>query len=321
VGLLASGSAPVTTLSAGPVESVADDDRQLALWILYELHYRGFEEVDDSLEWDPDLLRLRLQLERPFETWIRDLTEEEVAAAKEQGEDVVVALEHLTRGQPGALANHLQRDATEEQYREFLVERSIYHLQESDPHAWAIPRLGGAAKVALAELQYDEYGDGVPSRLHSTLFAEALDGAGLDASYGAYVDQASWQTLAANNAMSLFGLHRRLRGAAMGHLAAFEMTSSIPCRRYVQGAERLELDERVVRYFDEHVEADAVHEQLAARTICGSLVEDEPELHDSVLLGAAACVALEGLAGARMLESWSSGRSALRAVGDRSSAA
>ena len=39
--------------------------------------------------------------------------------------------------------------------------------------------------------------------------------------------------------MSLFGLHRRLRGALVGHLAAFEMTSSIPNRRYGDGLRRL----------------------------------------------------------------------------------
>ena len=34
-----------------------DDDAQIALWALYELHYRGFDDVDDALEWQPELLR------------------------------------------------------------------------------------------------------------------------------------------------------------------------------------------------------------------------------------------------------------------------
>ena len=38
---------------------LADDDVQLALWTLSELHYRGFDGVEDNLEWDVDLLRLR----------------------------------------------------------------------------------------------------------------------------------------------------------------------------------------------------------------------------------------------------------------------
>jgi hypothetical protein len=209
------------------------------------------------------------------------------------------------------LAHFMQRQATEEQYREFLVHRSIYHLKESDPHAFAIPRLDGAPKVALAELQYDEFGGGRVDRLHSTLFARALEGAGLDPAYGAYVDVVPAATLAVNNAMSLFALHRRLRGALMGHLAAFESTSSLPCRRYSGGAERLGFDERVTGYFDEHVEADAVHEQLACRNICQRLVEQHPELHRDVLLGAAACVQLDALSGAVMVGAWQDGASAL----------
>ena len=301
VSLLGTGSGRATP---PPDLAESDDDRHLSLWVLHELHYRGFEEVDPRLEWDPELIRLRGALEETLETWLRDLTAKEVLAATEQTDDLVGQLEYLTRDQPGEVASYLLREASEEQYREFLIQRSLYTLKESDPHAWVLPRLDGPAKAALAELLYDEYGAGVPTRLHQTLYADALTGAGLDPTYGAYVDRISWQVLAHNNAMSLFGLHRRLRGAAMGHLAAFEMTSSLPCRRYVQAAERLELDQRVVRYFDEHVEADAVHEQLASRAICAALVEDEPQLRDDVLLGAAACVALDSLGATYFLDTW-----------------
>ena len=97
----------------------------------------------------------------------------------------------------------------------------------------------------------------------------------------------------------------------MGHLAAFEMTSSLPCRRYLQGAQRLELGEPVERYFDEHVEADAVHEHLAARAICGAIVEAEPHLEPDVLFGAAACVHLDAVAAEKMIDAWTSDGSAL----------
>ena len=38
----------------GPGEVTGDDDVQLALWMIYELHYRGFEGVPDDREWDPE---------------------------------------------------------------------------------------------------------------------------------------------------------------------------------------------------------------------------------------------------------------------------
>ena len=101
------------------------------------------------------------------------------------------------------------------------------------------------------------------------------------------------EILEQNNAMSLFGLHRRLRGAALGHLAAFEATSSLPSRRMVQGLERLGFPDELVDYYAEHVEADAVHEQLAVRTICGGLLADEPGLEDDAWFGAFTCLDLE----------------------------
>jgi hypothetical protein len=99
-------------------------------------------------------------------------------------------------------------------------------------------------------------------------------------------------TLAISNAMSHLCLRRRLRFAAMGHLAAFEGTSSLPCREMVLGFQRLEFPEPVIRYFDEHVEADAVHEQLAL-DLCRRIVRDDAELMDEVLFGAFVCLELE----------------------------
>lgn len=281
----------------------SEDDVQITLWALYELHYNGFDGVADHLEWDPEVLAARRALEDSFEAQLRDLTSELVEAASVET-TLVAALERIVAEPGPSLAGYLHRNATREQYEEFLAVRSLYHLKESDPHSWALPRLRGAPKAALAEIQYDEYGAGDPTMVHQTLYAEALTSAGLDAAAGAYIDRVPAHTLAVNNAMSLFGLHRRLRGACMGHLAAFEMTSSIPCRRLAQGAQRLDLPAAVFRYFDEHVEADAVHEQLALRALCEPLVAAEPELHDDVLFGAAACVLLDAEAAEQTLADW-----------------
>src|SRR3546814_12371461 len=98
--------------------------------------------------------------------------------------------------------------------------------------------------------------------------------------------------------MSMFALRRRLRGASLGHLAAFEATSSAPCRRIVGGVERLGLPQATAHHFDEHVEADAIHEQLAIRNICGTQVEADPRLAEDVLFGAASCLTMEQQPGA-----------------------
>jgi hypothetical protein len=113
--------------------------------------------------------------------------------------------------------------------------------------------------------------------------------------------------------MSLLGLQRRLRGAAVGHLAAFEMTSSVANRRYANGLRRLGFGEAAWDYFDEHVEADAVHEQIAAHDMAGGLVEAEPQLAGDVLFGARVALALDGLVSRHVLACWQEERSSLRA--------
>ncbi|GAA3531499.1 iron-containing redox enzyme family protein [Nocardioides daeguensis] len=292
---------------------LTDRDLQLALWVLYELHYRGFDDVDDPrAEWDPLLMVSRAALERTFEHAVRELvgaTPQDAPALEDLGdtpaEQVTAALVRMTaRSGPSEVAQFLHRRATRQEFCSYLAERAVHHLRESDPQSFVLPRIGGAAKVALAELQYDEYGGGRPDRLHQALFARGLASLDLPTDLASYVEQATGATLASVNLMSLFALNRRLRGAAMGHLAAFEATSSLPCDRILRGARRLRLPEEVADYYDEHVEADAVHEQLAIRGICAALVADEPELAPDVVFGATACLAVDGLAGQVLLDGW-----------------
>ena len=248
---------------------------------------------------------MRRDLETALEERLRARWAEAGVDATPAPADVPTALEDLVAADDGpSLADHVRRRADRDQVLELLRQRSVYHLKESDPSAFVVPRLPVRAKAALMALQFDEYGDGDPNRLHSHLFARGLEAVGLRAEYGAYVDDAVPENLEMNNAGSLFGLHRRLRGAAMGHLAAFEMTSSLPSRKMVQGLDRLGLDGPMSDYYDEHVEADAIHEHLAARDICGTLAEDEPDQAAEILFGAFTCLDVEARFATAMLGAW-----------------
>ncbi|MCR2793610.1 iron-containing redox enzyme family protein [Microbacterium sp. zg.Y625] len=313
----AQDAAGVAARAAAAVDAaddvVRDDDVQLSLFLLYALHYGSLGGLPDAREWDPHLLAARHVLEAAFEARLRaeiDVPE----APDEPGADAVARLLFsLTAPTPGpSLARHVAKKASVEQLREFLMHRSIYTLREADPHSWVIPRLTGRAKAALMEIQFDEYGSGDAGRAHAGIFAQTMRGAGLDDTYGAYVDAVPAVTLASLNMMSMFGLNRRLRGAIVGHLAAFEMTSSIPNKHYADGFRRVGFGADVTWYFDEHVEADAVHEQIAGRDLAGALAEDEPDLLPDILFGAAACLAVDGWAGDHILQAWQEGRSALR---------
>lgn len=288
-----------------------DEDLQLTLFVCYELHYRGWDGVDDRWEWNPSLLALRAAAEDRFEAGVAAAVAP--VPAPPDPASVPRALAALVAGDDGpSLAGYLARRAGREQFLEFMTHRSVYHLREADPHTWAIPRLDGAAKAALIEIQIDEYGNGRPHDMHAELFRTTMARLGMDTAYGAYVDRVPAITLATNNLMSLFGLHRRHLGALLGHLAAVEMTSSLPNRRYGNALRRLGGDPVATRFFDEHVEADAVHEQIAAHDMCGRFATDEPAQAGAVLFGAAACLSLDRLFAEHALTNWAAGRSSLR---------
>jgi hypothetical protein len=296
-------------VTAGGACALTDEDLQISLAVCYELHYRGFEGVSEDWEWDPALIRLCGGLERRHLAALREL----VGPLTTTGESVDRQLAALIAADAGAsLSVFMAKSGTLEQWREYLTLRSVYHLKEGDPHTFAIPRLSGRTKAAMVEIQADEYGGGSPQRMHSELFAGLMRDLDLDASYGALWNVAPAAAFASVNTMSLFGLHRRWRGAALGHLACVEMTSSEPSRRYSAGLRRLGFDESTTVFYDEHVEADAVHEQIASVDMCGSLVAEEPALLPDVLFGAACSLAMDGVAARHLLGAWETGHSALR---------
>lgn len=294
-------------LDIAPDDPLGNDDVQLALYVCYELHYRGFHGIDDALEWDPHLLAIRSALEGTFERALRDA----VATEPVDPSDVPSRLRGIAEGADPAVPAFLGREGELWHYEEFLIHRSAYHLKEADPHSWVIPRISGQAKAALVEIQSDEYGDGDVDRMHSVLFGRTLELLGLDAGYGSYVDRIPGVTLATVNLMSLFGLHRRLRGSAMGHLAAFELGSARPNRLYGDGLRRLGHGDDVTRFFDEHVVADSVHDMIATYDLAGSLAQQERALAPDIIFGAEALDLLDTRWADHVIERWRTGSTSL----------
>jgi hypothetical protein len=296
---------------ATPADPLGDEDLQLALYLCYELHYHGVAGVADEWEWEPTLLALRRELEASFEAALQAAVP--VPDAPPQAADMDLALRAIVEADDApSLSRHLERHATREQVIEFVVHRSAYQLKEADPHSWALPRLHGPPKAALVEIQHDEYGNGRADRIHSQMFADTMQELGLDARYGAYVDRLPAVTLATVNLMSLFGLHRRWRGAIVGHLALFEMESSLPNRRYADALRRLGCSERATAFFDEHVEVDAIHENIAAVDLAGGLARQQPQLARDILWGAATSIELDARFARHVLGAWEDGVSSLR---------
>lgn len=284
-------------------------DLQLALYVCYELHYRGFAGVNPRWEWNPALLHVRGRLEDAFLSAVRndvgELDPDETAA------DAMDALSVEPANGTGP-SYYLRDTGTWEQMREYFVHRSLYHLKEADPHAFAIPRLIGQAKASFVAVEFDEYGAGRGAKVHQQLYADLMDAAGLDSAYLGYLNDVPADALASVNLMSLFGLHRDLRGAAIGHFASTEITSSPGSRRLVDALERMGAPEPCIGFYREHIEADAVHEQVVRTDVVGDLVAREPHLDRDVVFGIKARDVVEDRLAAHVMKCWQAGRSSLR---------
>jgi hypothetical protein len=112
--------------------------------------------------------------------------------------------------------------------------------------------------------------------------------------------------------MSLFGLHRRLRGAAVGHFASTEITSPPGSRRMVDALQRMQAPAACAEFYREHVEADAVHEHVVRLDVVGDLVAREPHLDSDVVFGIRAHAAVENRLADAVMASWKRGESSLR---------
>ncbi|MEU9182363.1 iron-containing redox enzyme family protein [Streptomyces sp. NPDC048550] len=310
VKALRTGRAPIYATVAVLRADPWGEDLQLALHLLYEMHYRGFDGVADELEWDPDLLRLRQAMETRFLHALRS----DLADVPRSVEEAFAPLLVEPLDLRGSVSHYLETEGELWQLREYAVLRSIYHLKEADPHAWVIPRLTGRAKAAMVAIEYDEFGAGRPEQIHSRLFADLMTDLGLDPAYGRYLDRAPAPLLATVNLMSLLGLHRALRGALVGHFACVEVTSSPGSRRLAKAMRRCGAGPAAEHFYAEHVEADAVHEQVVRREVIGGLLADEPDLEPDIAFGCASTLLLEDRLATHIRTAWEEGRSALRTL-------
>lgn len=312
-----STTAQLQAASQEPFPGIVDDeDRLLALWLLQGLSYHGYTGVEEDLEWDLAVLRSRGQSEAALEqellAVVLPVVAELLPEARQDLTATLFSLPDRVAASAPSVSAWARSSMTGQQWREMLVLRSASQLKEADPHTFAVPRISGAAKVALMEIQFDEYGSGDPTAMHSELFAQAMEAVGLDRAYGGYADAWPAPVLLTNVTLAWLAGRRRWAPAVVGHLTMVEMTSALPCKQYVAGARRLGLSDQAWRYFDEHVEADAAHEQVAVRDLCGSLVADDPQALPTLLVGAVAGLHVEGLVAEQSMAAWQQGRSCLR---------
>ncbi|MGD9792496.1 MAG: iron-containing redox enzyme family protein [Acidimicrobiia bacterium] len=274
----------------------------MALYLCHDLHLAGLPGVDPEHEWSPSLLAFRAQLETAFIGALRSATG--VSNGPRPGAVRRAVIQMLDDDHSPSLSAFMLERGTLDQMRRIVVHRSGYQLAEGDFHSFAIPRLAGEAKRNLVRIQAGEYGCDAPDReMHSVLFARAMRSLGLDDRRHAHLDVLPASALAVSNMISTFGLRRRWRGALAGQLAAFELTSVEPMRRYGSALRRLGAAPDACRFYDVHVLADAEHEQWGLDMIEG-LARSAPDLTGDIMFGVASTIEVERRFALDLFECW-----------------
>jgi len=267
-------------------------------------------------EHDLTLIEVRLELERAFEAQLArlELPEEPPAAPEDFGpwlEDLALH-RSLWPGTP-SMGAFYRDEATLDQLREVVAQRSLFFLKEPDPWTMVIPSLHGKAKAGLIDLILDEYGWGRYEQMHSTVYATLMGRLGLETGYDHYLDLTAWPFLAGLNYQAMLARHRRLCRRMYGYVYLVESDSPGSMRNYLAAYARNGIaDPDVLTFYELHIDADEGHADVALNEVVMPVVRAEPDAARDIARGVLEGRWLHDLLSAHLHEAFSSGRSSLR---------
>jgi hypothetical protein len=301
---------PGTLGSTPPIsrtDALSDDDFELALYLCYEMHFRGLASAEWA--WDPGLKKFRSELERAFVNRLRDEIND---FTMHYTFDTVSALDEVIEECAGSsLMSYFDDSGTIDQFREFCVHRSVYQFRADYNAPDTTPQSEFDPVPASTSVRFEDLGSSVDAQLRSSFFSTTMSSLGLDNSHGSYVEIVPGVTLATVNLKSMFSFHPHWRAAMFGHAAASEVTSLESMERYCRALNRFGLEAVGRRFVDVAVPFDARRPLIARNQVFAELLTAEPKLATDVIFGAAAVLLLEQRFADHLLDAWTEDRTSL----------
>jgi len=231
------------------------------------------------------LQKVRNQIEESWQEW--ELAQIDVAALQEL--DVNRALtERAAFDLNPPLSEdskYLRYEMTEAGYQHLLAIASFDGLVEASRLSRI---LGGAAnevQCTLTRVLIEEYGNGRLSRKHSTFFAQMLAEFGMHTEPEAYFDLVPWEVLASINHNFLLTECKRHFLRYNGGLAYFEVAGPAVYRNYLAAAQRLQLSDAAMGYWELHIKEDERHGRWMMDDVAFPLVQRYPNEAWEIVLG------------------------------------
>ncbi|MEH1818646.1 MAG: iron-containing redox enzyme family protein [Nostoc sp.] len=257
--------------------------------ILYRINRLKLFWYDDLQNYTNErslyLYSYRDQIETAWQQW--ELAQLDVAALQQL--DVKHALiERASADLNPPLSEssrYIREEMSEVGYRHLLAIGSFDGLVEGSRLCYV---LGGAAnevQCTLVRVLIEEYGNGRLSRKHSTFFAQMLAEFGMNTEPEGYFDLVPWQVLAAANHNFLTTDRKRYFLRYSGALTYFEVAGPAAYKNYLAAAQRLELSEAAMGYWELHIREDERHGRWMLDDVALSLAERYPNDAWELLLG------------------------------------
>lgn len=304
------------------VRAFTDEDPEaldVAHRALYHLAAQSAWSPVDALrdnEHDLTLAAVRLELESAFERQLSrvaplpEAPPQDLPQLREWLSDLALERDLFPAPSMGA---YYREEATLEQLREVVAQRSLFFLKEPDPWTMVIPSLQGKAKAGLIDLILDEYGWGRHDQMHSTVYATLMGKLGLSTEYDHYLDQTAWPFLAGLNYQAMLARHRRLCRRMYGYIYLVEADSPGSMRNYLAAYARAGIeDPDVLTFYELHIDADEGHADVALNEVVGPVLESEPAAAAEIARGVVEGRYLHALVSRHLHGCFSAGRTSLR---------
>jgi len=270
-------------------ESSSDAANRFLQRVLYRINRLKLFWYDDLRHYINErslyLQKVRNQIEASWQEW--ELAQIDVAALQEL--DVNRALtERAAFDLNPPLSEdskYLRYEMTEAGYQHLLAIASFDGLVEASRLSRI---LGGAAnevQCTLTRVLIEEYGNGRLSRKHSTFFAQMLAEFGMHTEPEAYFDLVPWEVLASINHNFLLTECKRHFLRYNGGLAYFEVAGPAVYRNYLAAAQRLQLSDAAMGYWELHIKEDERHGRWMMDDVAFPLVQRYPNEAWEIVLG------------------------------------
>ncbi|MGB5959629.1 MAG: iron-containing redox enzyme family protein [Coleofasciculaceae cyanobacterium] len=257
--------------------------------ILYKINRLNLFWYDDLEQYTNErsfyLQKVRNQIETSWQKW--ELARFDIVALQQL--DVSSALtERAAFDLNPPLSEdsrYLRQEMSEVGYQHLLAIASFDGLIEASRLSRI---LGGAAneiQCTLTRVLIEEYGNGRLSRKHSTFFAQMLAEFGMNTEPEAYFEIVPWEVLASINHNFLLTECKRHFLRYNGGLAYFEVAGPAAYRNYLAAAQRLQLSEAAMGYWELHIKEDERHGRWMMDDVALPLIKRYPNYAWEIVLG------------------------------------